>query len=167
MDVSGSGLISPEDNGYSKFEVSKEYIQKHKPVVGGYYVVYEDGYESFSPAEAFESGNTLIDGKEVESPGIYGLLHLNMGDFGQAVQALKYGKKVSRSGWNGVNMFLYLAYPKHKDGRINEAIMFNHSFTNVNHNLDNFIVMKTAGNTLVPWLASQTDMLAQDWGIVE
>ena len=36
--------------------VSKEYITKHKPVVGGYYVEYEDGYRSFSPAEAFEKG---------------------------------------------------------------------------------------------------------------
>lgn len=40
---------------------------KHKPQVGGYYVVYADGYQSFSPAKAFEEGNTLIGG----SPSIY------------------------------------------------------------------------------------------------
>ena len=35
--------------------VSQEYMDKHKPKVGGYYVRYADGYESFSPAEAFEA----------------------------------------------------------------------------------------------------------------
>ena len=37
-----------------------DYVEKHNPHVGGYYVRYEDGYESFSPADAFESGYTLI-----------------------------------------------------------------------------------------------------------
>lgn len=56
----GSGLITPEDEGYAAFEVSKEYLEKHKPARGGYYVVYSDGYKSFSPAEAFEDGYTRI-----------------------------------------------------------------------------------------------------------
>ncbi len=42
-------------------EVPYEYIEKHKPKAGGYYVLYEDGYPSFSPPEAFESGYTLIE----------------------------------------------------------------------------------------------------------
>ena len=41
--------------------VSTLYIDKHNPHIGGYYVVYKDGYQSFSPADAFESGYTLID----------------------------------------------------------------------------------------------------------
>jgi hypothetical protein len=40
--------------------VSENYIHKHNPQIGGYYVLYEDGYESFSPADAFESGYSLI-----------------------------------------------------------------------------------------------------------
>lgn len=40
--------------------VNREYMTKHKPEVGGYYVRYEDGYESFSPAEAFEGGYTKV-----------------------------------------------------------------------------------------------------------
>lgn len=51
-------IIHPEDEGYAPFEVSDEYIQKHNPQAGGYYVVYKDGYQSWSPAEAFESGYT-------------------------------------------------------------------------------------------------------------
>jgi hypothetical protein len=42
--------------------VTAEYMKKHRPQIGGYYVLYEDGYRSFSPAHAFESGYTLIDG---------------------------------------------------------------------------------------------------------
>ena len=46
--------------GYTGLKVDHDYMFKHKPEVGGYYVVYEDGYKSFSPAEAFESGYTKI-----------------------------------------------------------------------------------------------------------
>ena len=42
-------------------EVSPEYMKKHQPTIGGYYVRYADGYESFSPAEAFESGYTAVE----------------------------------------------------------------------------------------------------------
>lgn len=47
---------------FGPIRVSAGWCQKHEPVVGGYYVVYEDGYASFSPAAAFESGYTRIDG---------------------------------------------------------------------------------------------------------
>lgn len=46
--------------GVTDLSVSAEWFNKNKPEVGGYYVVYEDGYKSYSPAEAFESGYTLI-----------------------------------------------------------------------------------------------------------
>lgn len=58
--------ITPHEEGYAPFGVSAEYLEKHKPEAGGYYVVYEGGYKSFSPADAFESGNTLI-GKPLEN----------------------------------------------------------------------------------------------------
>jgi len=56
----GIMLLTPADDGYAPFVVDKEYVQKHKPKVGGYYVVYRDGYKSFSPAEAFEEGYTRL-----------------------------------------------------------------------------------------------------------
>ena len=47
-DVSGtSRTIVPSDAGYAPFVVDGAYMEKHKPEVGGYYVVYEDGYKSF------------------------------------------------------------------------------------------------------------------------
>jgi hypothetical protein len=52
--------IVPEDGRYAPFTVSVDYIAKHNPKAGGYYVVYKDGYKSFSPADAFEDGYTLI-----------------------------------------------------------------------------------------------------------
>lgn len=56
----GSWLLVPENADYAPIEVSHAYYTKHAPQVGGYYVVYEDGYKSFSPADAFEGGYTLI-----------------------------------------------------------------------------------------------------------
>lgn len=54
-------IIFPEDPRYSAFPVDAAYVRKHNPQPGGYYVVYENGYVSFSPAPAFESGYTLIE----------------------------------------------------------------------------------------------------------
>ena len=54
----GSLLVVPAEDGYGPFKVDYQYVSKHKPQVGGYYVVYSDGYKSFSPADAFESGYT-------------------------------------------------------------------------------------------------------------
>ena len=45
--------------------VSSDYLHRHKPQVGGYYVLYVDGYESFSPADAFENGYTRIEQEAV------------------------------------------------------------------------------------------------------
>ena len=58
--ANGEALITPEDTGYAPFLVSASYDLKHRPEAGGYYVVYDDGYKSFSPAAAFESGYTRL-----------------------------------------------------------------------------------------------------------
>ena len=58
----GGALITPSDEGYQPFEVDKAHMEKHEPWAGGYFVVYEDGYQSFSPAKAFENGYTLVEG---------------------------------------------------------------------------------------------------------
>lgn len=56
----GGAKITPEENGYAPFDVPAEYVIKHDPKAGGYFVVYDDGYKSWSPAESFEAGYTLI-----------------------------------------------------------------------------------------------------------
>ena len=62
------------------------------PADEGYHVVYPDGYESWCPKAQFEAAGRPIDGMT----------------FGQAIEAMKQGKKVARSGWNGKGMFLWL-----------------------------------------------------------
>ena len=49
-----------------KFQALKEYVRKHNPQAGGYCIQHKDGYESYSPAEGFEQGNTLITGDKIE-----------------------------------------------------------------------------------------------------
>ena len=57
----GSMFIHPAEDGFGPFRVSREYMKKHKPQVGGYYVRYAGGYESWSPADAFEDGYTRVN----------------------------------------------------------------------------------------------------------
>ena len=73
-------------------------------------------------------------------------------NFGEAIAALKSGKLVAREGWNGKGMWLILM----AEG---ETTLSNDE----TYEAAPFIVMKTADNKIVPWLASQTDVLAEDW----
>ena len=101
---------------------------------------------------------------------------MNM-NFGQAIQALKHGSRVARAGWNGKGMWLRLIepYAPHPDtlaGRC-DGVRTNPYFKASDNNAEAqgtmlpWIGMKTADNGFVPWLASQTDMLAEDWEIVQ
>ena len=58
--ANGSAALCPEDETYAPVEVDAVFVTKHLPKNGGYYVVYDDGYKSFSPAAAFENGYTRI-----------------------------------------------------------------------------------------------------------
>ena len=94
-------------------------------------------------------------------------------NFGEALQALKEGKKVSRSGWNGKKMFLVQAggYSVPLD-KLREGSHFTKEFLESEGCTEFKIVphidMWAADKTYVTgWLASQTDMQSDDWGIVE
>ena len=79
-------------------------------------------------------------------------------NFGQAIETLKNGKNVARAGWNGKGMYLFLV--KGED--------LSDIFDPDSCDCTDSIGMKTAQDTLViGWLASQTDMLAEDWVIVD
>lgn len=85
-------------------------------------------------------------------------------DFGEALRLLKDGQKLQRSGWNGKGMYIVLK-PGYPDGiPCNEATARAHGIpdgTMITY--CPYLEMKTADNNLVPWLASQTDLLADDW----
>lgn len=115
----------------------------------GYAVKYEDGYNSWSPKDVFEAAYQPITAMS----------------FGHALAALKAGDKVCRAGWNGKGMFLFLVAGS--TFKVNRPPLMGIYPEGTEINYHAHIDMKTADNQVVPWLASQTDMLADDWMIVE
>lgn len=83
--------------------------------------------------------------------------------FGDALEAMKHGERVARKGWNGKDMYVFLAY---EADFVTDADIS--AFDQLEVEVGDMLVMKTAQNTFQPgWLASQVDMLADDWYIVE
>ena len=101
---------------------------------------HHEGYISWSPKEQFDNAYREIDGMT----------------FGQAIEAMKRGAKVSRAGWNGKGLWLELQAPD-----ANSKMTLPYIFMSYPSDA------KTTPGARVPWLASQTDMLAEDWAIVE
>ena len=71
-----------------------------------------------------------------------------MGDFSDALNELKNGGRIRRRGWNGKGMWIALQTP---DANSKMTLPY--------------IYMSTAQGDLVPWLASQTDLLSEDWEV--
>lgn len=82
-------------------------------------------------------------------------------NFGHALTALKAGAKVRRAGWNGKGMFLFLV--PGSTFQVNRPPLLGIYPEGTTINYHAHIDMKTAQDTVVPWLASQTDVLAEDW----
>ena len=57
----GSALLIPDKDGFDAISVDENYMKKHEPKSGGYFVMYKGGYKSYSPAKDFEDGYILID----------------------------------------------------------------------------------------------------------
>lgn len=83
------------------------------------------------------------------------------GNFGQAIEELKAGRRCHRKGWNGKGMFLFLV--QGSTFKVNRPPLLGIYEEGHEVNYHAHIDMKTADNMVVPWLASQTDMLAEDW----
>lgn len=111
----------------------------------GYKVVYEDGYESWSPQDVFEKAYRQT----------------NCMSFGMAIEAAKLGSKIARKGWNGKNQYVELATSISYKNRSGFVINAEHNSIG-NHAL---AFVGTSG-VQMGWLASQADMLADDWIIV-
>ena len=86
-------------------------------------------------------------------------------DVGAALQALKNGQKVAREGWNGKGMFLFLV--PGSVFKVNRAPLLGIYPEGTEINYRPHIDMKTVDGEIVPWVASQTDVLAEDWCVVE
>lgn len=138
--IKAEPMTRGEYNQYRGWQIP----ENENPADEGYHVVYPDGYESWCPKKQFDEAYRLIN-------------HMT---FGIAVELLKQGKKVARIGWNGKGMYLFLS-PK-------LGCQMYEQFTGKSINdIREFIVMKTVDDMLVPWVASQTDVLAEDWMLIE
>ena len=99
-------------------------------------------------------------------------------NFSEALESLKLGSKIQREGWNGKGMYLTLVQGYPVNGHLNAAAVDSEVEGKTQGKAGQMlshIVMKTAGDShywgegysdYVPWLASQTDILAEDWNIL-
>lgn len=135
---------------------------KDRPTVqddtDGYLVVYQDGYESWSPKSVFEEAYRRIDGMT----------------FGLAIEAAKKGFKIARRKWNGKNMFVVYMPPMYlppyntqgTERKVNDRTA---KYIGEDKPLDcqPYFAMFNAQEQWIPgWSASQSDMLDNDWFIV-
>ena len=158
--IQAVAMTRQQYNDYRGWKLPED--ESHLANEDGYLVEYLDGgrandsrhtgYISWSPKDVFE--------KSYQSSGNF--------SFGHAIELLKSGKKVARSGWNGKGMFLALVNGNDADYFINSRVFGTGVDGNTEKQLPilDAIYMKTADDKLVPWLASQTDVLANDWTIV-
>ena len=110
----------------------------------GYAVRYADGYTSWSPCDVFEAAYRVTEGPT------------QFLTFGDAVHFLKAGKRVARRGWNGKGMWLEMQRPDEHSKMTLPYLYLSYPNDSAN----------TPG-ARVPWLASQTDMLTEDWVVLE
>lgn len=108
-----------------------------------------DNYISWSPIEVFEEA------------------YKQSGElsFGDAIYLMENGYKVQRKGWNGKGM--YIQYYNPVANGTEELTILDSEPNGTTKPLLPFLMMKTADNMFVPWLASHSDMLAKDWCIYE
>lgn len=91
-------------------------------------------------------------------------------DFGDAIRAIKNGKRVARTGWNGKGMYLWLLPASSIKGEWCKEPHLKELAEQNGGEIEclGSVRMKTAdGKVLTGWLASQTDMLSEDWVVVE
>ncbi len=108
-----------------------------------------DGYVSWSPKEQADRAYRPLSGLT----------------FGQALEALRAGQRVARVGWNGKGMFLFLV--PGSVFRVNRPPLMGIYPEGTEINYHAHVDMRTANGQIVPWLCSQTDMLSDDWVLVD
>lgn len=119
--------------------------ENENPDDKGFHVRYTDGYESWCPEKKFN---------DAYRPYKYMT-------FGLAIEAMKKGRKVARRGWNGKNQYIELATNISYTDRIGDIVNCNHEAIG-----NKAIAFVGTSGVQMGWLASQADMLAEDWYII-
>lgn len=120
--------------------------EDENPADEGYFVKYSDGYESWSPKKQFEEA--YRDCKSMT--------------FGIALELLKKGCKVARKGWNGKEQYIQLATSISYKSADDEIVNCEHDAIG-----NKAIAFVGTSGVQIGWLASQADMLAEDWVVVK
>lgn len=126
---------NPEDEGYL---IEDPHGARNTPQFAG--------YVSWLPKAEFERSFVLMNSEPYS--------------FGDALIALKLGFRMARQGWNGKGMFIYYVPAASYPPTTRVAREF---FGGTPVPYGAYLAMKTADGNVVPWLASQTDVLAEDW----
>jgi hypothetical protein len=150
----GTKIINAKPMSLSEYNTFRgwELPKSEDGTDSGFLVEYIDGgdanttkyknYVSWSPSKVFENS--------YKSSGKL--------SFGDALVYLKRGHKVARKGWNGKGIFIELQNPTETSKMTSPYIFIDTTGLQTDNNL--------APKSLVPWLASQTDMLSEDWVVI-
>lgn len=155
----GTKIIKAEAMTRGKYNIKRGWKipENENPADEGFIVEYSDGYISWSPKKQFVEAYRQCDNLT----------------FGLAIEALKKGLKVARKGWNGKGMYLWLL----PEAKIKKEWCRDEKLLECFGSEDELLCLgsirmythDSSGRTavLTGWLASQSDMLADDWYIVE
>lgn len=156
-DDAGTMIAAVTEDGADFVPALPEMMNRSVP--GDWAMLYPDGHKSVSPAKAFEEGYASLRSHKSEFLTI-----------GWAVKQLHAGSRVRRKGWHGKGMWLTLItgaqwdMPRALDLKLSNQ---NEATTEGGYAYRGpFVAMCAADGMLVPWLCSQTDLLATDWEIV-
>lgn len=140
--IKAEAMTRGEYNTFRGWKIPED----ENPADEGFIVEYSDGYISWSPKKQFEEAYRQCDNLT----------------FGLAIEALKKGLKVARKGWNGKSQYVELAMNI-------SYVNADKTIVNCEHNAIGNKALAFVGTSGVQmgWLASQADMLAEDWYIVE
>ena len=170
-------------------------IENHKETEKGYRVKYEDGYESWSPAKAFEKSykcaDTFLDRLHIEMKDLYDRLDKlvafidsgkmeegvtdNQMYFGVAIEALKFGLAIRRKGWNGKGLWVIKQVPAHIESDIVPKMQSLPQSAKdlilkgkgfINYTSQCLIYNENTGRA-DSWIPSISDVFAEDWEIVQ
>ena len=139
----GSNMVVAKNDQLAMEQVDMNEVVGYEEA---YVVVYKDGYESWSPKDVFEKACRRTDGMS----------------FGLALEAAKMGKCIARKGWNGKGQYVELGTDFAYHTLTGDGCLSFHQDIE-----GKALVFCGTRGRQVGWLASQSDMLADDWYIVE
>ena len=150
-------LNSADELAGAKEALTAEMIELIKAVAEDerFWIYHENtvGYTLEVPKFTRDKGMNIIIGDKIYARKL---------TFGQAIERMKDGERVSRIGWNGKGQYVFLA---HEADFVTDADIS--AFDQLEVEVHDMLVLKTAQDTFQPgWLATQTDMLAEDWYVV-